>query len=75
MKTIREYAFPELGYFTEETCERIKKAMDDRTYMHFRVGYSNRAGNCTLIISTDYEGTEAEIKNFFLACCLCCIAG
>lgn len=68
---MKEYAFTELGYYTQETCERIKKAMDGRTYMHFKVGYSNQAGNCTLIISTDHEGTEQEIKNFFLACAIC----
>ncbi len=75
MKRMRDYFFTELGYFSQETCEKVKKAMEGRTYMHFEVNYSISAGNCTLIISTDYEGTEAEIKNLFLACCLCCIAG
>lgn len=75
MKTIREYAFPELGYFTEDTCERIKAAMDNKTYMNFRVSWSNHAGNCTLMICTDYEDTEENIKNFFLAVALRQIAG
>ena len=70
MKTIREYAFPELGYFTEDTCERIKAAMEGRTFMNFKVEYSNCAGNYTLIICTDYEDTEENIKNFFLHCVL-----
>lgn len=63
---IKEYAFPELGYFTEDTCERIKAAMDDKTYMKFRISWSNYAGNCTLIICTDYNDTEEHIKQFFL---------
>lgn len=72
---IREYAFRELGYFTEKSCERIKKVMDGKTFMNFRVGWSNFAGNCTLIISTDYEDTEENIKSFFLHVALAHIAG
>jgi hypothetical protein len=67
---MKEYVFTELGFFTKDSCERIKKAMDGRTFMNFKVKYSNFAGNCTLIICTNYEGTEAEIKNFFLHCVL-----
>ena len=65
MKTIREYAFTELGYFTECQCEAIRKKCEG-TYMNIRVSWSNYAGNCTLIICTDYEDTEENIKNFFL---------
>ena len=75
MKNIREYAFPELGYFSEPICEKIKKAMDDKTFMNFRVSWSNRAGNCTLMICTDYEDTEENIKSFFLHVALAHIAG
>ncbi len=63
---MKEYVFEELGFFTQNTCERIKKAMDGRTFMNFKVKYSNCAGNCTLIICTDYDDTEEHIKNFFL---------
>ena len=67
---MKEYVFTELGYFTPTTCEKIKKAMDGRTFMNFTVKYSNCAGNYTLIICTDNEGTEEQIKNFFLHCVL-----
>lgn len=67
---MKEYLFTELGFFTKDSCERIKKAMDGRTFMNFKVEYSNCAGNCTLIICTDYEETEENIKNFFLHCAL-----
>ena len=63
---MKEYVFDELGFFTKDTCERIKAAMDGRTFMNFKVEYSNCAGNYTLIICTDYEDTEENIKNFFL---------
>ena len=72
---IREYEFRELGYFTEKSCERIKKVMDGKTFMNFRVSWSNFAGNCTLIICTDYEDTEENIKSFFLHVALAHIAG
>lgn len=67
---MKEYVFTELGFLSPDTCEKIKKAMDGRTFMNFKVEYSNCAGNCTLIISTDYDEPEAEIKNFFLHCVL-----
>ena len=62
-----EYVFTELGYFTKGTAEKIKEVMDGTTFMHFKVHYSNWAGNCTLIVDTDYEATEEEIKNFFIS--------
>lgn len=67
---MKEYVFTELGYFDERQCEAIKEAMQGKTYMNFEVKWGNVAGNCTLIICTDYEDTESEIKNFFLHCAL-----
>lgn len=67
---MKQYVFDELGYFTESTCRRIKNAMSGTTFMNFEISWSNCAGNCTLIIATDYEASEQEIKNFFLACAL-----
>lgn len=64
----KEYIFTELGYFCESECQKIQQAMNGKTYMDFDVTYSNYAGNCTLIIKTDYEESEKEIKNFFLHC-------
>ena len=68
MATMKEYVFNELGFFSEGQLEDLKEAFDGKTYMNFKIGYSNCAGNCTLIVSTDFEGTEEEIKNFFLSC-------
>lgn len=45
---MKEYVFTELGYFTPTTCERIKAAMDGRTFMKFKVKYSNCAVTLTL---------------------------
>lgn len=67
---MNEYVFTELGYFTETTCKKIQTALEGTTFMNFKISWSNRAGNCTLIVATDYEETEQEIKNFFLACAL-----
>jgi hypothetical protein len=63
---MKEYVFEELGFFTKDTCERIKKAMEGRTFMNFKISWSNCAGNCTLIVATDYNDTEEHIKQFFL---------
>lgn len=67
---MKEYTFEELGYFTETACEKIKEKMQGKTYMNFEIAYINCAGNCTLIIKTDYEVEPQEIKNFFLNCAL-----
>jgi hypothetical protein len=63
---MKEYIFTELGYFTEGECEVIKKNLQGKTYMNFDIAWSKCGGNCTLIVKTDYEDTESEIKNFFL---------
>ena len=65
---MKEYIFEELGYFCKQDCIKIKEAMEGCTYMPFSVEYSNYAGNCTLIIKTDYKATEDHIKSFFLHC-------
>lgn len=65
-KVIKEYPFPELGYFTEWEIDKIKTALDGESYMHFQIGSSNFSGNHTLIVKTDYEADEEEIKSFFL---------
>ena len=66
MKTT-EIFFEELGYMSKNQCENIKKVMNGKTYMNFEVIYSNFAGNCILGCKTNYEASESEIKNFFLA--------
>ena len=68
---MKEYVFNELGYFTESDCKRIAAAMNGTTFMNFVVTWSNCAGNCTLIVETDHEASEQEIKNFFLSAALC----
>lgn len=72
MKQIREYTLSELGHFTEKHCEAIR-ATCEGTFMNIRVSWSNYAGNCTLIITSDYgtdempyEESEKEVKTMFL---------
>lgn len=67
---MKEYWFHELGYFTESSVEKIKQKLDGKSFMSFKVLYSNCCGNCFLGVATDYEGTEQEIKNFFIGCAL-----
>ena len=63
----KEYIFTELGYFTDSECEAIKEALQGKSYMNFDISWSSFAGNCTLIMKTDYEDEPQEIKNFFLS--------
>ena len=72
MKNTREYTFVELGFFTEQHCEVIREKCEG-TFMNIRVSWSNYAGNCTLIICSDYgtedmtyEESEKEVKSMFL---------
>lgn len=60
----------ELGYFTKNTCEAIKRVMDGKTFMNFKVRWGSFAGNCTLTVETDYDADPEEIKRFFLNCAL-----
>lgn len=69
---IREYTLSELGYFMQSECEAIREKCEG-TFMNIRVSWSNCAGNCTLIISSDYgtedmtyEESEKEVKTMFL---------
>lgn len=63
---LKEYPLPELGYFTVKEAERIAEIMRGKSYMKWEIGYCNLAGNCTLVIKTEYDETPEEIKNFFL---------
>lgn len=81
MKQIREYSFKELGYFSERDCEAIREKCEG-TYMNILVSWSNLAGNCTLIISSDYgtdemtyEESEKEVKEMFLHKALTALRG
>lgn len=67
---MKEYTFTELGYFTENIIDGIKKAMQGKTFMNFEITSSNYAGNCILIIKTDYEASESKIKEMFLSAAL-----
>lgn len=72
MNPKREFAFDELGYFSESDCKAIKEKCEG-TFMNITVTWSNIAGNCTLIVCSDYfpesvsyEAAEKEVKRMFL---------
>ena len=67
---MKEYVFSELGYFCEGECQAIKEQLQGTTFMNFDICWSSHAGNCTLIVKTDYEAEPEKIKNFFLHCAL-----
>lgn len=63
---MKEIIFEELGYFTLSECQRIKEKAQGKTYMNFDIRWHGIAGNNILIVRTDYNESEAYIKNFFL---------
>ena len=64
---MKEYIFTELGFFSPMTCEKIKKAMDGRTFMNFKVEYSNCAGNCTLYEEAFISDYETDINGLSIS--------
>lgn len=67
---MREYSFSELGYLSVRDCEALATALNGKSFMNFKVTYSNWAGNCTLIVAVDAtiaeQHTEAEIRSMFM---------
>lgn len=61
------YLGNDLGNFVEKDCQSIKKLMDGKSYYKFEVSWSNFAGNCQLIVKTDYpNASEEDVKRMFL---------
>ena len=67
---MKEYIFSELGYLSVRDCEALATALNGKSFMDFKVSYSNLAGNCTLIVTvydtTAEQYSEAEIRSMFL---------
>lgn len=67
---MKEYSFSELGYLSAQDCDTLATVLDGKSFMNFKVTYSNYAGNCTLIVVVDENTaetyTEAEIKSMFM---------
>ena len=72
---MKEYTFPELGYFTQSQCEALRRKLQGRTFYDFGIGWSNQAGNCILSVSTaNPPETDSDFKNFFLHAALSALA-
>ena len=64
---MKEVIMNELGFLSEQDCQRIKRAMDGKSYLQFEVAWSNCAGNCTLIVRVgDESRTDNEVRRLFL---------
>lgn len=62
------YLGNELGNLTAQDCTAIKEMTDGKSYYQFKVSWSNYAGNCQLIVSTDYPNArEDEVRSMFLS--------
>lgn len=73
---IEVYLGNELGNLCEQDCKSIKRVMEGATYYNFEISWSNYAGNCQLIVKTDYpEANEAEVKRMFVSAFFSTMAG
>lgn len=61
-----EISLLELGYFTERDCKKLESILNHKTFMDLIVSHSNYAGNCSLIIKTDYDAPEEDIIRTFM---------
>lgn len=64
---IEVYLGNELGNLTESDCRAIKAKLDGKSYYSFIVSWSSYAGNCQLIVKTEYPNAEKEaVRTLFL---------
>lgn len=64
---MEELYFDKLRNFSEKDCKNIKKMMDGSTFYNYVVGWSNWAGNCSLIVKADCcKQDKEESKGMFL---------
>lgn len=60
--------FNELGFFTKKSCENIKAMMEGKTFYQYHVGWSNEAGNCSLVVDAVCDKEDIELaKQHFLS--------
>lgn len=45
---------------------KLKKVLQDQTYMKFQVNVCPIGGSCDVIVETDYDTTDEELKDFLL---------
>ena len=54
------------GYFSKKQCERIKEQMQGKTYMNFNIEYGGMAGNNQIIITSNEDISDKELKKMFI---------
>lgn len=71
---MKEIVLNELGYFSERECKAIKEEMQGKTLLDFDISWSKcGVANCILIVRTDEDVEEEEMKDKFMGACLRCI--
>lgn len=56
----------DLGIMPAAAAERVRRTLDGRTYMRFRVDLGIISGGMNVTITTDYEATAEEILTLAL---------
>lgn len=63
----RTTVIPLMNVCYPERAEGLKRALHGKTYMNFRVTVCPAGGMFTVNVETDYDASEAEIKDFLLS--------
>ena len=54
------------GYFNTEQCKKIKDKMQGKTFMKFDIQYGGIAGNNQLIVMSNSDYNDEELKEMFV---------
>lgn len=53
------------GFFTKKQCENLIAKLNNKTFYKWQISYGNFAGNCTLIVRSNYDEEIEELKDSF----------
>jgi hypothetical protein len=55
------------GYFSTESCKKIKGLMQGKTFLNFNIEYGGTAGNNSIVVSSDTRGyTDKDLVDMFV---------
>jgi len=61
------------GYFSTRQCGKIKEKLQGKTYMNFNIECGGVAGNNEIVVTSNYDGTNEDLKEMFIHYVLNCL--
>ena len=62
---MKRYELP--GYYSNKEAANIFNKFNGKTYMNFTVEFGGVAGNNGVVVMTNYDCTEDELRDMFIA--------